>query len=302
MPGFAVLVQQLLKMFVYIMMGFLLVRGGILKKGESRALAQMTLYIFLPCTIVNSFYTGDSSQGAGALITSLALGALALVIAMVIGHLIFKKHPIDNFSAVFSNAGFMGIPLISMMFGPTYVIYVAGMVAMLNALQWIYGQMILSGEKNFNLSALTKNPMIIAFALGLAFYFLPVRLPSIVAECLGGAAACNTPLAMILLGLYLGESDLGKIFTDKKVYATSFVRLILAPSVTAVIFRLIPSIPTDLAMVILVSNATPVGSNVAIYAQKLNLDHSYAVGLVCASTVLSILTIPAVVSVAGMMW
>ena len=122
MPGFGVLLQQLLKMFVYIMMGFLLVRGGILTKGESRALAQMTLYIFLPCTIVNSFYT---AQDAEALVASLALGALALVIAMVIGHLIFKNHPIDNFSAVFSNAGFMGIPLISMMIVPKKDLYVS---------------------------------------------------------------------------------------------------------------------------------------------------------------------------------
>lgn len=301
MQELLVLVEQLLKMFLYMMVGFALVRGGVIKKGESRVVAQMLLFVFLPCTIVNSFYSGDSSAGAGPLMTSILLGALALIIAMAIGAVIFKKRPIDNFSAAFSNAGFMGIPLIGMMLGSQYVIYIAGMVALLNALQWSYGQMILSGEKKAGMGALVKNPMIIAFVLGLAVFFLPVQLPEILDTCLKGMAACNTPLAMIVLGMYLGESQLAKVFSDKRVYITSAVRLILVPLVTLGALCLIPA-PYEIRMAVLIASCAPVGSNVAIYAQKLGLDHAYAVGLVCASTVLCIATIPLVVYAAGLVW
>ncbi len=294
------LVQQLLKMFVYICVGFALVRGGVLKKGESRVPAQMLLYVFLPCTIVNSFYTGDRSRGAGPLLTSIVLGAVALLAAIVIGALVFRKRPLDNFSVAFCNAGFMGIPLIAMSLGQAWVIYIAGMVALLNVLQWTYGQMLLSGQKRISPRALLTNPMVLAFALGLITFFLPVRLPDIVETCLGGMAACNTPLAMIVLGLYLGESDLKRVFTDRRVYLTSAVRLLLAPLVTLLILRLIPA-QQELRTVVLLASCAPVGSNVAIYAQKFKLDHAYAVGLVCASTVLSIATIPAVIYLAGML-
>ena len=296
------LMQQLLKMFVYMCVGFLLVRGGVLKKGESRVPAQMLLYVFLPCTIVNSFYTGDPTGGAGRLMTSILLGAAALAVAMLVAALCFRKYPIDNFSAAFSNAGFMGIPLISMILGGKNVIYIAGMVALLNALQWSYGQMILSGEKNVKMSALLKNPMIIAFVLGLAVFFLPVRLPDIIETCLGGMAACNTPLAMIVLGLYLGESDLKKVFSNGRVYVTSAARLILVPLCTLAMLSLFPAAPYEIRMAVLIASCAPVGSNVAIYAQKLKLDHAYAVGLVCASTVLSIVTIPLVLLAAGAVW
>lgn len=299
MEQVTLLVQQLLKMFVYMCVGFLLVRGGVLKKGESRVPAQMLLYVFLPCTIVNSFYTGDRSRGAGPLMTSILLGAAALIVAMAISALLFRKRPIDNFSGAFSNAGFMGIPLIGMILGAPYVIYIAGMVAMLNALQWTYGQMILSGEKRVSTRALLTNPMIVAFALGLIVFFLPVRLPDIAETCLGGMAACNTPLAMIVLGLYLGESDLRRVFSDKRVYLTCAVRLLLVPIVTVLVLKLIPA-EYELRTAIILAACAPVGSNVAIYAQKLKLDHAYAVGLVCASTVLSIVTIPAVIYVAGL--
>ena len=42
---------------------------------------------------------------------------------------------------------------------------------------------------------------------------------------------------------------------------------------------------------LIIVNAAPIGSNIAVYAQRLGLDSSYAVQMVCLSTLLSLITL-----------
>ena len=51
---------------------------------------------------------------------------------------------------------------------------------------------------------------------------------------------------------------------------------------------------------LIIVNAAPIGSNIAVYAQRLELDSSYAVQMVCLSTLLSLVTLPVVLSLAAM--
>lgn len=46
-------------------------------------------------------------------------------------------------------------------------------------------------------------------------------------------------------------------------------------------------------------DAAPIGSNIAVYAQHLGLDSSYAVQMVCLSTLLSLITLPVMLSLAA---
>ena len=46
---------------------------------------------------------------------------------------------------------------------------------------------------------------------------------------------------------------------------------------------------------------TPIGSNVAVYAQKQGKDHTYAVKIVCLSTILSIVTMSLIMALASVM-
>ena len=55
-------------------------------------------------------------------------------------------------------------------------------------------------------------------------------------------------------------------------------------------------------LAVLIVSACPVGSNVAVYAQLHGRDYEYAVQTVLISTVLSIVTIPLIVTVAGMVF
>lgn len=288
-----ILLHQLLQMLIYIAIGFILYRTKKITKEGSAALSNLLLYVILPCAIVNSFRLERTAETMSRIGMSLLVSLVVLVIAMGISFLVFRKDAIANFSASFSNAGFMGIPLITAMLGGQAVCYIAGLVAMLNALQWTYGQWIMSGDKkNISPKAVLLSPMVLAFLIGLLVFFTQLPLPTIVSGSLSAIAACNAPVAMIILGVFLGQSRLVEIFTDKRVWLCSAVRLLVIPAVTLLAFLLIPEEYSAIRLAIFLAACAPAGSNVAVYAQKLKLDAGYAGRIVCLSTLLSVISMP----------
>ena len=93
-----------------------------------------------------------------------------------------------------------------------------------------------------------------------------------------------------------------KMVTRKKAYGVSAIRLLVVPAISALILMLVPNTYLDLKLAILIATACPVGSNVAVYAQLHGKDYGYAVETVVMSTILSVISIPLVLSVVQMIW
>jgi predicted permease len=107
---------------------------------------------------------------------------------------------------------------------------------------------------------------------------------------------------MFTVGIYLAQTDLGRMVKRKSLYLVSFVRLLLVPFIGILILALVPASLGDMKSALLLALACPVGSNVAVYAQLHGKDYPYAVETVVISTMLSLLTIPAVVRLASAVW
>lgn len=297
-----VLVGQLIIMLIYLVVGWILRRAGLITEANSKALSNLLLYAILPCVILRAYVKADSSQ-AIALLTSIGLGVAVLVLAMAIALLIFRKDPIANFGAAFSNAGFMGIPLISAMLGTDAVFYISGMVALLNILQWTYGQSLLAGSlRECRPRALVKNPLVISFLLGLILYFLPVTLPRQLEAAVDAFAACNAPVAMVILGVLLGNIPLRQLFQNRHAWRVSGVRLLLIPVLTVLVLALFQGVGGEIKTSILIAAAAPVGSNLAVYVQKQGGNSGGAAVMICLSTILSALTMPLVLFVSTFFW
>ncbi len=174
-----ILLRQLITMFLYVGVGWCLRRFRLVTQENSSALSNLLLYAILPCVIVQSFLREATPQATQNLLWSLLLSALALGVSVAVSALLFWKKPASNFGSAFSNAGFMGIPLITAVVGEGAVFYIAGFVALLNILQWTYGQAILGDAQAAKPLGVLKNPLVIAFAVGLLLYFLPITLPGI---------------------------------------------------------------------------------------------------------------------------
>ena len=254
-------------------------------KQGSKELATLLLYVILPMAIIKPFmieFDYDKLVGLGK---SFVIAVVALALSMLVAKLIFgKKHPMENFCAAFSNAGFIGIPLTQMALGEEAVFYIAIFVALLTVLQWTYGVMIITGDKSVvSPKKIVTNPIVIAVVIGII-------------------AVLNAPVAMIVLGVYLAQTKLTELFTTKIVYVATVVRLVVIPMLTIAVLSLFPSSFQDVRLAILISASAPIGTNVAIFAQLNGMDYTEAVKNICFSTLLSILAVPLIIGFANFVW
>ena len=295
-----IVLRQIVIMFLYMAIGGLLFQKGLITKEGSKSLANLLLYVVLPCVVVKSFCVARTPERMSGLLVSFLAALGILLLAMAVSHLLFKKNPIDDFGAAFSNAGFMGFPLVAAVQGSEAIFYAAGFVALLNALQWTYGQSLISGDPGYRSpKAILKNPLVLSLLLGILIFCFEIPMPAIASDLLAALAALNAPLAMVILGVYLAQTDPKTLFNDPHLYVVAAARLVLIPLLTALVLKLLPAQYAAIATTLVIVAAAPIGSNVAVYAQKLGKDYAYAVRGVCLSTLLSAITMPLLMLLVG---
>lgn len=294
------LLKQNILMFLYLLIGYFLFRKKLIGISGSADIGRMLLHIVMPAAILKAYMTSYTPERLIGLVLSFLAALLALLLAVFISRIFFKKEQaIERFGAAFSNAGFIGIPLVQMTLGEEAVFYISSFVALLNILQWTYGVFILTGDRNtFSFQKLRTNPVILSFLGGLLLFFLPVTLPDLLTGMIGSLAAMNGPLAMIVLGTYLAQVSPGSLFKEKLAYRSSFVRLILIPILTIILLGFFPAEYHTLKLAVLIAASAPIGSNVAIFAQLYGQDYTRAVKEVCLSTLLCMITLPLITGLA----
>lgn len=294
------LLKQNILMLLYLLIGYFLFRKKLIGISGSADIGRMLLHIVMPAAILKAYMTSYTPERLIGLVLSFLAALLALLLAIFISRIFFKKEQaIERFGAAFSNAGFIGIPLVQMTLGEEAVFYISSFVALLNILQWTYGVFILTGDRNtFSFQKLRTNPVILSFLGGLLLFFLPVRLPDLLTGMIGSLAAMNGPLAMIVLGTYLAQVSPGSLFKERLAYRSSFVRLILIPILTIILLGFFPAEYHTLKLAVLIAASAPIGSNVAIFAQLYGQDYTRAVKEVCLSTLLCMITLPLITGLA----
>ena len=296
-----VLIKQNLVMLVYMMIGFVLFKKKMLGKQGSADLSRVLLYVVLPVSIMRAYIVDYSVEMLKALGFSFLAAVIALALSVVVTRLLFHStEPVERFGTAFSNAGFIGIPLIQMTMGQEAVFYASSFIALLNIAQWTYGVVLFTGTKeSLSFRKIRTNPIILAFLAGVVLFFLPIKLPETVSGMISTIATMNGPIAMIVLGTYLAQLPLKEVFRGWIVYRASLVRLLVVPVLTVLAFALLPSQFHDMKLAVLISASAPIGSNVAIFAQLYDQDYTLAVREVCVTTVLSIASMPLVMMLAN---
>lgn len=297
------LLKRLVVMFLFMGIGAALFKKKLISEDGSKSLGNILIWLVLPCVIINAFSVERTPERMQALLISLGLSVLLLTISILVSRFFFKKDPVRHFASAFSNPGFFGIPLIGAVLSPGAVFYVAPFVACLNILQWTYGVSTLKEEKiRIDVKTIVRSPFIISFAIGLVLFFGGIRVPEIIGDVISSSAGLNTPIAMLVSGVYLAKVNMKSMVTSKKLYVLTVTRLCLIPLISAAVLCLVPNTFYELKVCLLIASACPVGSNVAVYAQLHNKDYVYAVETVVLSTLISIVTIPTLLFVFQNIW
>ena len=297
----SILLRQIAIMALLMAVGILLSRRGFLSPQGTKDLGAILLRIIIPCVIVKSYITTYSRERLLELALSAGLALVAFILAMGIAYLVYgKRRRIENFAAAFCNAGFIGIPLAQAVIGDEGVFYMAASVALLNLFQWTYGVYIMTDRRDsISAKTIAKNPVVIAIVIGIALFLSRLPVPGIVTSTLGYIAGMNTPVAMILMGTYMAKLPWRKLL-DKRAYGCVLCRLVIIPAVVLLVFWALPISNQNVALAAYLAAATPVGANICVFAQQYDCDYEFSVVTVCLSTVLSIVTVPLMVSLAQM--
>ena len=294
-----ILLNQVIVVLLIIILGYFLTKIKYLDDNSTKKLTNILLMVATPSMIIKAFQKEFDYAYLKNFGLAILLSILVHVFAMICAKLFFKndggkRYKVNRFCAIYSNAGFMGIPLLSAVLGQDGVFYGSAYLVVLTILYWTHGIYIYTEDKKqLSIKKIILNPGVISTVLGLLFFFANYKLPYVVDQTVTHLANMNTPLAMLVLGKYLTEVEFKKVFKEKGIYLACFVRLVFIPVVVALVLRIL-GIDKTVSSAVLVTASCPVAVVTTLFANKYNSDAPYSSQIVSISTILSIITIPLV--------
>lgn len=297
------LVEQIVQLFLMILLGWVLGRAHIVDRAGSRALSQVVLYGVMPCVTLNAFQKEVTPQAVQGLLFAGAAAVLAhLVMALVTaaGRYIFKLNSMEQCSVFYSNAGNLILPIVGYVLGQEWLLYAFAFIVVQQLVLWTHGKSAMSQSKSFCWQDLVKNVNLIAVAISLLLFVLGIRLPSLISQTATSIGALFAPMSMIVTGVLLSTMDLKQVFGTGRVYLVSALRLLVCPVLTILAMKAIGMAGwvengSMLLLVVLFATMTPAASTIVQMAQVYDNQPQEASKINVMTTLLCIITMPLMV-------
>ena len=313
--------RQVAILFVLIGIGYACNRLRVFDKAAVRGMTDLMLYIVTPALLVHVFQAERTPELTASLKLAFVSAVVYHFLNIVTAHLfmhdrIRERESVLRFSIVFSNAGYMAIPLQKNILGDQGVLCGSAVIAVFNVLLWTYGYMVMHGPEADRetadatpaarqhgaaariLKLIFLNPGTLGALVGIAFFMLRIKLPYVADEPLRFLAELNTPVPMLIIGFYLAEANIGKIFKDAKVYLNMLLRLTAVPLILLGIFMAAGIRDRILVVSSIIAASAPSAAVTTMFAAKFKQDAELSVGIVSYSTLVSIITMPVVIGFA----
>lgn len=296
--------QSLFTIFILLAGGYISKLIKVLKQKQSRSLFDFVVVFALPCLIFDKIYHLNFNFSlillifAGFISTSLA-GIISVIVGRVFK---FSKPTILSMFVLsaFGNTLFVGMPVVSNVFGEEFV----GEVIMYDSLAGAIPISILvplilamnNGEKVTivkNIKTIIYFPPFIGLVLGLAlkdfkipeFVFAPIRM-------FGGSA---TPVALFAIGLSLGFNAIKSSY--KSTVIVLFMKMILAPAIFILILQCFGAAFDKSTLIAVLESSMPTATIVCVMVMKAKLDSNLAASSVAFGLVLSVITLPILLNI-----
>ena len=294
---------QVVILLLLILTGFILTKTHILTENGSKSMTDIVLTIVTPCVIIKSFMRDYDPSLLKNLLIAFLIAFLTHIGFILSAHLLLhsrdiSKQKVLQYGVVFSNCGFMSLPLQQSILGDLGVFYGSSYIAIFNLFIWSYGITLMSGDKKYMTpKKLIINPGIIGLTIGLFIFLLSIPTPKIVNETVSYISSLNTPLPMIIIGYHLANSNILDGLKNLKCIFAIILRLFIFPLLALGIMYLCGIRGTMLGSS-LISCSAPTAAITTMFAAKFGLDTPLSVNLVSLSTILSIISIPLLITLA----
>lgn len=296
MENAEIILNQTLIMLILIIVGIICKKTKIITDDGNKELSKLVLTVVNPIVILMAYQTDYKPQLVKNLLIAFGLSILSYIILIVAAYLLIpqkdgRETQIERFSAIYSNCGFMGIPLVNALFGSEGIFYLTAFLTVFNLVVWTHGIILISGERNLkNIVKVFYSPVIISIVLGIIMFFAQIRLPDIITDSLNFISNLNTPLAMIVSGVTIADTKILKLLKKPGIYYVSFLKLILLPLILIAAFSLF-NVNEQVRITVLVAASAPAAAMCTLQCIRYEKNSLYASEIFAASTILSVVTL-----------
>ena len=270
-----------LVMTILALVGVFCYHKKIVDQEMNKKLSELVLSLFTPVLLFTSFQKDFSKELVTGLMISVLLSAIAFFLIWCICKWVVRKLDkdyavVELVALMYSNCGFIGIPMAQGIFGAEGVFYMTAYVAMANFLLWSHGVIVMSGKSDI---------------LGIICFVAQIRVPQIIEEPMEMIANMNTPMAMMVAGINIAQADLKQVFCHYRLYWLSFVKLIVMPFALVGVFYFVP-VSQLVKTIVILATACPAGVTGSLFALRYEKDSVYAAEIFAMTTIISIVTVP----------
>lgn len=302
---------QMVVLFAMMAAGYIACKKGVLDNETSGRLSKLVVNVFNPLLIVNSVMSPLENVSGERMMMNLLLVVIYFAILLVCGLVtILVLHPAGHqrslylMMMLFSNVGFMGIPVVQSIYGKTAVVYVALYVLGYNVLLYTLGAYLaersavqyrgreVPGQGSV-LQSIRKilNPGVIASLAAILILALKLQIPAFVGTFCDYMGNMTIPLSMMLIGSSVAQMGLKESLGDLRMYVFLLLKMIAFPVLVLLIFRRF-AIDSVLFGIFILELGMPVGNVVALIAREKGTDSELCSRGIVLSTLVSIITIP----------
>lgn len=303
LSNFLTVSEQVLILFILIALGFICGKVKFITEKSAKDMTNIVLFFVTPCVIINVFQIDfDKSIFKNLCITALCTVAIYAISILIVNLCIRDKdksrRAVLRFGTVFSNCGFMSLPLQQAIIGSEGMLYGSAFIAVFNIMLWSYGVICMSGDKKeISVKKLIINPGVLGVIVAVILFITSFRLPTIIAKPVEYMASLNTPLPMLIIGFYLSRSTNISVLRDKGMWQALLLRLVVIPAVSFGLLY-ICGVRGAILLACIIATSAPAAAATTMFATRYNTDVELSVDYVSVSTLLSILTMSLLVAAA----
>ncbi len=304
-----VALQQMLVLFIIMMIGFIAYKKNIITDETSKKLSAIVVNISNPALILSSV-TGNATVTGAELVETMfvAIGMYVFLIAVAALVPVIIKAPAKDrgtyrVMTIFGNVGFMGFPIISSLYGGGALLYASLFLLPYNILIYTYGVWEMcksSGEGSGAVKKSGRESIKQIFNIGVIFciiavvvYALGIKFPAWVNTTVSMLSSTTAPLSMMVIGASFATMNFKKVFLNVRTWVFSALRLLVIPVLGTFLVSLVTDNPSIIG-VTMVMLGVPVGSMTAMLAQEYGGDYALSSETVAMTTLLSVVTFPIV--------
>ena len=298
--------EVMVMLFTMVILGYAACKLGYMGDKFDKKLSSIVVDITCPLLVLSSVM-GDEMPDRSLILPLVGVGFLTYILLLVFGfwvpRFITKNHDdqgMIGFALMFANVGFIGYPIVSSIFGPKAVFYAALLNVPNTFFIFTAGVMLVKGEYSihqFNPKVFLSPALIGAFIAALLVAF-GVHTPEMIARPVTMVGNITVPAALMIIGSSMARLPLREIIGSGKVYATSFLRLVVVPLSVYFLFRLC-GVNTLINNINTVVIAMPVASFGTMFCLKYGRNPSLMTEATFITTLFSIITIPLITLLFG---